>query len=407
MKIRATPVFHKNWNSKKKITINRGWTRSSKTFSILQLCLVWLITGRVDDDKHFDNWILTIVRKEKTTLKATAIRDWEEIISESWCDFLLSDQHRNLTDKVYKYDWRVVEFIWADDQQKLRWGKRDILYCNEANSLSYDQEFFQLFIRTTYKTFIDFNPDNDDVWINTELEQKRQYEEWDVEVIVSTYKDNPFLPDQMVKEIERLERVNPQYWKIYWLWEYWKLEWVIFNNRRICDDIPKEAKLVARWLDFWYTNDPTAYIEIYKWVNTIFIDELIYETWLTNLDIDSKVTSMWIDKWELTIADSAEPKSIEELYRNRWYIKPAQKWPDSITYWISLMQQYNIAITARSKNTIREFKSYCWATDKNWKLINKPAPWLDHAIDGIRYVFMDQLDRQPQEKQKPFQISRY
>jgi len=111
----------------------------------------------------------------------------------------------------------MVEFIGADDEQKLRGGKRDILYCNEANELSYDQEFFQLLIRTSYKVFIDFNPDNEYVWINTELEQKRKFDEDDVEVIVSTYKDNPFLPEAQVKEIERLEKTNPRYWQVYGL----------------------------------------------------------------------------------------------------------------------------------------------------------------------------------------------
>lgn len=365
------------------------------------------MTGKIDDTwKIFDTGIVTIVRKEKTTLKATAIRDWEEVIINAWCEFLLNEEHRNMTDRIYKYKWRVVEFIGADDQQKLRWGKRDILYCNEANSLNYDQEFFQLFIRTTYKTFIDFNPDNEDVWINVELEQKRQYDEWDVEIIVSTYKDNPFLPEQQVKEIERLEKVNPHYWKIYWLWEYGKLEWVIFNNWSVCEDVPEYAKLMWYGMDFWYTNDPTTLIALYQWDSSIFVDEIIYETWLTNLDIDAMVISLWLDKSDKFVADSAEPKSIEELYRRSINIHPCVKGKDSITYGIDLMKQFQFRITAQSTNTIREFKSYCWDQDKDGKRLNKPIWGNDHAIDAIRYLVIDKFDTRVKKKERVVQDKR-
>lgn len=399
MKIKATPVFQRNRDCDKKIVINRWGTRSSKTFSILQVILVRLISWKIDNSwKVFESWICTIVRKEKTTLKATAIRDREEIIMESECDFLLKDEHRNLTDKIYRYWWRIVQFVGADDQQKLRWLKQDILYCNEANSLNYDQEFFQLFIRTTYKTFIDFNPDNDDIWINTEIEQKRQHEEGDVWVIISTYRDNPFLPVSQVKEIERLQETNPQYWRIYWLGEYGKLEWIIFTNWKTCESVPDTAKLVWRWLDFWFTNDPTAMVAVYKWDSVIYLDEEIYETWLLNSDIDAKAVSLWIEKRDKVIADCAEPKSIEELYRKKRNIQPCKKWKDSITYWISLMQQYTIVITSRSKNLIREFKWYCREVDKNGKTTNKPMWWMDHAIDAVRYLFMSLLDTREEKK---------
>ena len=408
IKIKTTEVFEKNYKSTKKIVINRWWTRSSKTYSLLQLCLFWLITWKIDETgKHFDTWILTIVRKEKTTIKATALRDREEIVQESWCIELLTEEHYNRTDKTFKREWRVVEFIWADDQQKLRWWKRDILYCNEANSLLYDQEFFQLFIRTSYKTFIDFNPDNEDIRINTELEQKRQYEDWDVEVIVSTYKDNPFLPETQVREIEKLEKDNPSYRRIYWLWEYGKLEWVIYNNREIIGEIPKEAELVVRWLDFWFTNDPTALVSIYKRNRSLIIDQEIYEPWLTNNDIDAKMISLWLDQTIKIYADSSEPKSIEEI-RRRWRrIEPVEKWPDSITFWIDTVQQFHIYITANSKETIREIKGYCRDIDKKtWKHTNKPIDVNNHAMDAMRYAIMMQFDTRVKKKQTVIQSNR-
>lgn len=406
MEIKATNVFKRNFQSTARYVINRWGTRSSKTYSLAQLCALRLYAGKIEEEgKVYTAWILSIVRKHSTTIRTTAMRDFEDVLDSRDIRKLVDI---NKTEKTYRYWGRTVEFFWADDEQKVRWATRDILYCNEANELKYDQEFFQLMIRTKDKIFIDFNPDNEEVWINQELEIKRKAEVWDVDIIVSTYKDNPFLPEMQVKEIERLSTTNPQYWKIYGLWEYGRLEWVIFHNRKICDFIPDTAKFVCMWLDFWYTNDPTALIEIRQWDNTIFLNELIYETWLTNLDIDAKATAMWVDKSEETIADSAEPKSIEELFRNKRNIKPAKKWKDSITYWISLMQQYSIAITPNSKNLIREFKSYCWWKDKNWKMTNIPEWWFDHGIDAVRYAFMAKLDRKQNSKElQPYTLSWY
>jgi len=288
----------------------------------------------------------------------------------------------------------VLEFIWADDQQKLRWGKRDILYCNEANELTYKQEFFQLFIRTSYKVFIDFNPDDEAIWINTELEQKRRIQEKDVRVIISTYLDNPYLEPLQIKEIERLKEIDEQYWKVYWLWEYWKLEGIIFNNWNEIDNIPDEAKLVCYWKDFWFTNDPTTLIAIYEFNNEIILHELIYQTWLTNQDIINKYKELNINNRTEIFWDSAEPKSIEEIHRGGYNIKPVEKWQDSIMFWIDLMKQFKIRITRDSLNLKKEFRNYSWSKDKNWNLLNKPIDNFNHCIDWARYWIMMKYKKQ-------------
>lgn len=173
MKIRTTKVFEKNFNiENKKIVINRWGTRSGKTYNILLLFALWLMTGKIDNSwKIFTSWILHIVRKYSVSLRVSVQRDFEEILHNLWLWNLLKI---NKTDKTYCFWNRIVEFIWADDEQKLRWVKRDILYCNEANELSYKKEFFQLLIRTKYRVFIDFNPDDVDHLINQELELKRK-----------------------------------------------------------------------------------------------------------------------------------------------------------------------------------------------------------------------------------------
>ena len=385
MELQTTSVFWNNYNSNKKININRWGTRSWKTYNLLQLFFFWLMYWKIDKERYFESWILTIVRKYASTLKWSTQRDFEEIIDKYNKRNVIEI---NKTDRTYKFNNRVIEFIWADDQQKLRWWKRDILYCNEANELQYKQEFFQLSIRTTYKVFIDFNPDDEWIWINTELEQTRRITDWDVRVIVSTYKDNPFLEYSQIKEIERLQSIDPQYWKIYWLWEYWKLEGIIFSNFEEIQDLPKEANLICYWMDFWYTNDPTTLIWIYKYNEYIILKEFIYQTWLTNQDIIEKLKYLEISKQYEIFADSSEPKSIEEIYRWGFNIKSVEKWPDSIIFWIDLMKQFKLLITKDSLNTKKEFKNYTRSKDKNWNFINKPCDVFNHCIDWARYWIM-------------------
>jgi phage terminase large subunit len=168
MRLETTPVFTQNYASEKKIVINRGGTRSSKTVSVVQKCVLWLISGPLTQDTYIPKGVWSTVRKYSTTLDATVIRDFEEELNKHKIFDLI--QH-NKTKKTYKYGDRLVEFIGADDEQKLRGAKRNILYCNEGNELDFKKEFFQLLMRTEDKVIIDFNPDDENIWINTELEQ--------------------------------------------------------------------------------------------------------------------------------------------------------------------------------------------------------------------------------------------
>lgn len=415
MKLRTGNVFHKNIESDKKIKINRWGTRSGKTYSILQIIWRWLITGYLDSEVNTEDcvfwkkwelkqypeweeesasWICTVVRKFKSDLKSTVIRDFEQIIVDTWTVFLLNKEHRNKTDKTYTYRWRMVEFMWADDQEKIKGKRRDILYCNEANALTFQEEFFQLIVRTNDKIFLDFNPDSEDIWINTELEQKRAKQEGDVEVIVSTYKDNPFIWESLIKEIESLKEKNKRQREIYWLWKYGKLEGVIFSKWQIVNDInpETECKLIGYGIDFWY-NDPAAVVWVYKWSDGILVDELIYSPWILNDKLYAKIISFGINTSERFIADSSRPDSIEELYLLWLNIRPVKKTKGWVESWIWFMQQKKIYITSRSTNIILEFRNYCWDQDKNGNFLETPIDEYNHAIDAIRYVFMELIDK--------------
>ena len=378
----VTPVFTRNRATDKKIVVNRGGTRSSKTYSIAQLCALWLITGEIGKRTYIHKGVWSTVRKHQTTLDKTVVRDFEEILqNEDWYGLV----SHNKTKKTYSYKGRLVEFFGADDQQKLRGAKRNILYCNEANELEYRQEFFQLLMRTTDKIFIDFNPDDEDIWINTELEQKRTNDKGDVETIVSTYKDNTFLPESLVEEIEYLQQTDPEFWKIYGLGEYGNITGLIYENVTFIPAIPDNAKFVCYGLDFGFTNDPTAVIEIWKHDKDIYLNEMIYENGLTNEDIANRLKELGVTRQQEVICDSAEPKSIEELYRQGINSKPAKKGPDSIKNGIDILKRYNINVTNNSTNLRKEFRSYKWAVDRTGNSTGKPIDKFNHAMDAVRY----------------------
>ena len=380
----VTAIFERNYDSTAKIVVNRGGTRSSKTYSINQICALWLITGKYGENEYLSEGTWTSVRKYRTNLDGTIIRDFEEILkSNNWYDIV---QH-NKTKKTYKFRNRLVEFIGADDQQKLRGAKRNILYCNEANELEYKQEFFQLLMRTENKIFVDFNPDDEQVWINQELEIKRSKEVGDVDVIVSNYKDNIYLPKSLVKEIEYLQQTDKEFWKIYGLGEYGNISGVVFENVHYVNTMP-DCKLVAVGLDFGYSLDPSAALMVYRKDNELYLKEILYEKGLTNQDLAERLKPI-IGRTEV-ICDSAEPKSIEELYRLGLNSKPAVKGKDSILNGIDILKRFKINVV-NSSNLKKEFRSYKWAVDKYGNSLQKPVDKFNHLLDALRYVALIHL----------------
>ena len=383
--MQATEIFERNYDSNKKIVINRGGTRSSKTWSLNQLCALWLVSGNYGNGQYCHEGVWTTVRKYRTNLDGTVIRDFEDILkAEGWYDMV----EHNKTKKQYKLGKRLVEFIGADDEQKLRGAKRNILYCNEANELEYKQEFFQLLMRTENKIFLDFNPDDEQVWINQELEIKRSNEVGDVEVIVSNYKNNSFLPESLVKEIEYLKQTDKEFWKIYGLGEYGNISGLIYENVTYVDRMP-DCKLVSYGLDFGYSIDVCGCLAVYRRDDELYLKEIIYERNLTNQDIAERIRDI-VGRDEV-ICDSAEPKSIEELYRLGINAKPATKGRDSILNGIDILKRYKIHVV-NSSNLKREFRTYKWATDKNGNSLQKPiGP--DHLMDALRYVALIHLKK--------------
>jgi phage terminase large subunit len=278
----------------------------------------------------------------------------------------------------------LIEFFSIDDAQKRRGTKRDILFVNEANEISYE-DFFQLNIRTTQTVYLDFNP-SEQFWYNDKIQNRD-----DVTIIHSTYKDNPYLNQDQVNEIERLQFTDKQYYQIYALGEFAGAIDLVFSYTPV-DDIPTtNAKLVALGMDFGFTNDPTTLVEIWKQTSDLYLNELMYDKGLTNQDIGDTMKQYGVDRYTEIIADSAEPKSIEEIRRMGYNIKPATKGPDSILNGIDILKRHRIYVTKQSTNIIKELNGYKWITDKDGNKLNKPIDMFNHALDAVRYVALNKL----------------
>lgn len=382
MEIQATRVFKELFNSTQKIIVARGGTRAGKTYAIMQMLALWLLTGTFRGQKSSAK-TASVVRKTLPSLKATAVRDLEEILT-AWGVFGMVGQ--NKTDKLYTFEDRVLEFFSVDDQQKVRGRKRDILYCNEANELNYESDFFQLLIRTTQNVILDLNPSDPYTWVKTEIEDIRANEVGDVYVGVFTYKDNGFLTDEQKREIEGIKDETLR--KVYVHGEYGIIKGLVFPNITVVSDFPSECKKVAIGLDFGFTNDPTAALKCGVLGDSLYIDELLYEYALTNDQIAKRLPK------DLEIyCDSAEPKSIAELKKHGIRAIETTKGRDSVNFGINTLKQYNLCITSRSQNILKEQKLYKYKTDSNGSPTNQPTDDFNHAWDAVRYYALSKLSR--------------
>ena len=260
LKIKTSNVFERNYKASTKIVVNQGGTRSGKTYSLCQLLIVKAL--EISGKRY------SIVRKSLPSLKLSVMKDFFEILNNL---DLYNEANHNKSDHTYLLNGNTFEFISLDQPQKKRGTKRHYLFCNEANELSWE-DFFQLIIRTEEKVYIDFNPSETHHWIYDKVLSRD-----DATLIKSTYLDNPFLADELVKEIERLKDTDDEYWKIYGLGERGFSKSIIFNKVQIIGSIPAEAKQLAIGLDFGFTNDPTAIIEVYEQEGALIFNELIDE----------------------------------------------------------------------------------------------------------------------------------
>lgn len=370
-----TSAINKILALKKRIKIIQGGTSASKTYGCLSVL--------IDRAAKTPNTEISVVSESIPHLRRGALRDFLKIMKS--INRYVDDRYNKTLLKYEFANGSFIEFFSADDSSKLRGGRRNILYINECNSVSFES-YNELSIRTKDEVFLDYNP-TAEFWVQTELEGQE-----DAEKIILTYKDNEALDKGIIDQIEKniKKAATSNYWKnwvrVYVDGEMGQLEGVVFSNWKPIDTIPNEARLIGIGVDFGYTNDPTSIIEVYKMNETRILNEVTYQTGLLNSDI-AKILPRDVPVY----ADSAEPKSIADIQRYGITIKGVTKGRDSINYGIDVMQRENYLVTSQSTNLIKELRSYCWDTDKTGKRLNKPIDNFNHAIDAVRYHEMETL----------------
>ena len=367
MDIQATIVFDKNYkalNSNKRFIVNQGSSRSSKTWSLCQLMIVYALTNK--------NKTISIVRKTFPTLRATVMRDFFEVMKEL---NIYDRKCHNKTENIYTFpNGTLIEFFSTDDEQKLRGRKRDICWANEANELFHD-DFLQLNMRTTDKFIVDYNPSDSDSWIY-DLDAS------DSTIIKSTYKDNPFLPKSIKKQIEDLKFKDEALYQIYALGERATSRKNVYTNWTFIEEKPERFKDYIYGCDFGY-NHPTALVKCWFYEDEIFIEPLIYESYLTTPELIDKMKAIGVDEINEIMCDYARPEIIQDLKNNGFNAQNANK---EVKAGISSVKQFKIF--AKNNNELeKEYKNYMWKKQGD-NILDEPVKNWDDYMDAIRYAIM-------------------
>jgi phage terminase large subunit len=366
-RVKTNKVFQLLTDSDKRITSLRGGTRSGKTYNVL----IWFVMRYLQTTGK----TLTIARQTMPALKASAMRDFFEILEILG---LYSEANHNKTRNEYTLNGNLIEFIGASEPDRVRGRKRDDLFINEVNEITYDA-FRQLAFRTTGKIVVDYNPSDPEGFVYDHIESRD-----DCDLHVTTYQDNPFLEPIVIDEIERLQDSDDEYWKIYGLglkgsgaskvWTHW---------REIAGvQYPYDRGQTVYGLDFGF-NNPSALTEVTFYDNTLHWREMLYQSKLTNSDLITALKAIPEIKGRLIIADAAEPQRIEEIRRAGFKIQSAYK---VIKDTVDFVKSKPLRIHSESVNLLREVKRLSWKTDKNGALLDEIVKFDDHLCDAGRYA---------------------
>lgn len=372
MKIKPTKVFKRLVENKTRLNIFYGGSSSSKTISILQYLTLYAF--------KYPNKRITLSSESSPKMKITIIRDWIDIVMGD----LFEPQRFNKTDGVYKFpNGSTFTFIGADQPERFKGPRQHITYFDEVNHIKHEI-FQQADIRTDDMMFVSFNPASK-FWIEDYWDLDNSY------VDHSTYKDNTDnLSEDIIIALESREKSDKNFYNVYTLGNWGSLEGLIFAegiNWHITDSMPGDYKERLYGMDFGFSVDPASIIDIRYSDGNIYVSEILYKLNQTNQDLIPYLDIK-------TVADSAEPKSIEEIRRAGVDIIPAMKGPGSINTGIKRLKEFNIYVDKRSINIIKEFRNYKWATNKHDEMTVKPIDNFNHAIDAIRYGVFEMFNKQ-------------
>jgi phage terminase large subunit len=371
----GSAVFEANYTARDKVVVNQGGSSSGKTYSILQVLFLRAI--------EHPRSVTTVVGETIPNLKSGALRDAQTIVASAPILQKLITSY-NATDRVYTmYNGSIIEFKSYETSQSAKSGKRQFLFVNEANGISFEI-WNELYLRTTIQAFIDYNP-NSEFWVHEKIIGQNG-----AKLFISDHRHNPYVLPQIREKIEALKDQDLELWKVYARGKTGRIEGLIFRNWDVVDSIDRaRCKFVALGLDWGFTNDPTAVVAVWRHDMDLYVEELIYERGMTNQDIATRLKELGISRsWEI-IADSSEPKSVEEVHRMGFNIKSVDRKQTLLS--IDILKRYKLHILRGSANITKELNSYKWMQDKNGKAINEPTDFMNHSIDAIRYVALSKL----------------
>lgn len=386
---KRTTAINKILRLTKRIKILQGGMSAGKTFGVLPIL--------IDKAIKIPALRIDVVSCTYNHLETGAIADFKKIMmsTKRWNEDCWHD-----TKHTYTFNnGSFIRFIALDKPGKARGPRRDILYVNECNLIPFET-YLNLEDRTNLEIFLDYNPTNE-FWVHKEV-----MNDPDAEMIILTFKDNEALHPNIIKKLWAMKdkAATSKYWenrwKVYGLGLVGKLEGAVFEDIEQISKIPEGATLIGYGMDFGH-NDPTALIAVYKYQDstaqlTIILDELLYKSKLTPSDIVKELKQLNLNTNVQIFADNSAPGLIEEIRRNGFSIKAAEKGPDSIMLGIGLMQQHTLYVTKRSENLLKEFDNYVWAKDSEGNATNKPLDKWNHGIDASRYLFVMKLNSKPQ-----------
>ena len=365
MELKATAIFEKNYEAilgDRRFIINEGGSRSSKTYSLCQLMIIYCLQN--------NNKVVSVIRKTFPALRATVLRDFIEILKEIG---LYKQEAHNKSEHIYTFaNGSMVEFFSVDDEQKIRGRKRDIAWCNEANELYFD-DFTQLNMRTEDKLIFDYNPSDSASWLY-ELPAEESIK------IKSTYKDNPFLPDSIKAQIEDLARTDEALYQIYALGEKAISKSNIYSNWSFVAHRPSRFVKYVYGCDFGY-NHPTALIRVYYCDNDIYIEPVIYESYLTTTMLIERLATLNIEQTVSILADHSRPEIIQEMNIAGYDVLNANK---VVKKGIDNLKTFGV-ICQDHKALKREYENYKWKKIGDF-ITDEPVKLFDDAMDAIRYA---------------------
>lgn len=378
--IGVTAIYERNRDAEKKTIVNVGGSGSSKSFSVAQLLIEKLVN---EDDKRF-----VIARK---TMPACKRSSYDLIINFLKDYGIYREDKHNKTDHIYRYKNNEMLFLGLDEPTKIKSISTGVNYVwlEEANEFTYD-DYRMFWVQVRKQTpesernhlYLTLNPTDESSWI-----PKRLITEEDVEVIHSTYKDNPFLSQDYVRMLENSINEDENFYRVYVLGEWGKLENLIYRNYRVSPELPEMDG--AKWaygLDFGLVN-PSAVVKVYLLNDKFYLEERLYKTGLTNSDIIEFFTHE--EKGDI-FADPSAKQMIEEIFRANLNCYEAFK---DVKAGIDLCQRQTLTIPESSDNLIKEIRGYHWRKDKEGNILSEPVKLHDHLMDAMRYAIFGITER--------------